>query len=150
MMFIEYLRSKGKLEESEARQIFSQMLDTVHYCHNKGIIHRDIKLDNIVFADSSRKKIKIIDFGVSGIFRGEKSKAGSLQYMAPEVLSGWNIESLPGIDVWSLGCILYELLSGEALFQGQKEDVKVHNININNKIGENTSRKIYHPREHVI
>lgn len=80
----------------------------------------------MVFADKLRKKIKIIDFGVSSIFRGEKSRAGSLQYMAPEIINGMNTESKPHIDTYSLGCILYELLHGEALFQGEKEVIKVN------------------------
>jgi calcium-dependent protein kinase len=99
------------------------MIETFIYCHLKGIIHRDIKPENILFSDTSKTRIKIIDFGVSGLFQGEKSKAGSLQYMAPEVLSGWGIESLPPIDVWSLGCILYEMLNGHPLFDDKSEEV---------------------------
>jgi serine/threonine protein kinase len=122
---LEYLTEKIRLEEDEAREIFKQILDTVNYCHHKGIIHRDLKLENILFSDSTRKLIKLIDFGVSGLLKGEKSKAGSIKYMAPEVVGGSNTESLPQLDVWSLGCVLYEMLTGEILFIGTRDEIKV-------------------------
>ncbi len=81
-----------------------------------------------MFTDKQRKYIKIIDFGVSGLFKGEKSKAGSIKYMAPEVLSGDNTESRTYIDIWSLGCILYHLIVGEELFKGNREEIKVINL----------------------
>jgi serine/threonine protein kinase len=125
---IEYLKEHKKLSEDEAREIFIQILDTVSYCHSKGITHRDLKLENIVFSDKSKTIIKIIDFGVSGLFKGERSKAGSIQYMAPEVVSGSNTASSPQIDIWSIGCMLYELISGEPLFQGEVDVMKVFMI----------------------
>lgn len=114
------------MEEEECKEIFKQILESVNYCHQKNIIHRDLKLENVVFTDKLRTFIKIIDFGVSSLFKGEKSKAGSIRYMAPEVITGANTESHPNIDIWSLGCILYELLTGEVLFQGNNEEIKVN------------------------
>ncbi len=122
---LEYLKEKGRLEESEARGLFLQILTTVSYCHKKNIIHRDLKLENILFGDEERKIIKLIDFSVSGIFEVDKCSSGTLKYMAPEVLSGLDTQSLPQLDIWSLGCILYELLTGEVLFKGTKEEIKV-------------------------
>lgn len=120
----DYLKEKPRLDEDEAREILYQILDTVNFCHEKGIIHRDIKLDNVVFANKQRTKIKIIDFGISGLFKVEKSRAGSLAYMPPEVIGGHNMESLPSIDVWGIGCMMYELLTGEKLFHGKEKEVK--------------------------
>jgi serine/threonine protein kinase len=74
-----------------------------------------------MFTDNKKKHIKIIDFGVSGLIIGEKSTAGSIKYMAPELVSGSDIESKPSLDIWSLGCILHELLSGESIFKGKKK-----------------------------
>jgi serine/threonine protein kinase len=111
--------------EEETRVIFGQLLSAVQYCHLKGIIHCDLKTENVVFADETKKKIKVIDFGVSGIFKNEKVNAGSLQYMAPEIIGKWNIDSMPQIDIWSLGCILYEMITGHPMFSGQKEEMKV-------------------------
>lgn len=121
----EYLKEKQVLEENEAREIIKQILDTVNYCHESGIIHRDLKLDNVLFTDKTRRTIKIIDFGISGLFKNEKSRAGSLAYMPPEVIAGHNIESLPQIDAWGIGCLLYEILIGERLFQGSQKEIKV-------------------------
>jgi serine/threonine protein kinase len=121
------LREKKKLSESEARELFRQILEAVLYCHSKGIIHRDIKLENILFSNEERTKIKIIDFGVSGLLKTEKSKSGTLRYMPPEVVNGSNLNSLPYIDIWALGCILYELITGETLFKGNsREEIKVY------------------------
>ena len=120
----EYLKTKGRLKEKEARSIFIQLLKAMKYIHNKQITHRDLKPENILFTDIEKTNIKIIDFGVSGLFQGEINKAGSLSYMAPEIVGGWNYESQPAIDVWSLGCILYEILTGEKLFDGKFNEKK--------------------------
>jgi serine/threonine protein kinase len=118
----DHLKEVKKMDEVQAREIFTQILEAVQYCHSKGIIHRDIKLENIIFSNPERKDIKIIDFGVSGLVKTEKSKSGTLRYMPPEVVGGTNTNSLPSIDVWGLGCILYELVTGEQLFKGSSRD----------------------------
>jgi serine/threonine protein kinase len=119
------------LTEDEARYIFKQLLETVAFCHSRSIIHRDLKLENILFKDEERKKIKIIDFGVSGFIQNEKSKCGTLRYMPPEVIDGTNTNSLPTVDIWGLGCILYELITGEILFKGtSKNEIIVYLINL--------------------
>jgi len=60
-------------------------------CHSKGIIHRDLKLENVLFEDKDHKMIKIVDFGIAGFCLNnlkEKTDAGTYKYMAPEVLTG--------------------------------------------------------------
>ncbi len=85
-------------------------------CHKKGIVHRDLKLENFVFKDENKTWVKIIDFGVAGLIKEDKEPAGSLPYMPPEVIKNLKTELDSNIDIWSLGCILYELLVGERLF----------------------------------
>jgi serine/threonine protein kinase len=86
------------------------------------VIHRDLKLENILFADAMKLRIKIVDFGIAGIaaknVMGEKSEMGSLLYVAPEVLTGKDTSATPALDVWSMGCIFYALLTGSLPFLG--------------------------------
>jgi serine/threonine protein kinase len=146
------LELRDKLSETEAKSIFRQVLEAVNFCHSKGIIHRDIKLENILFSDENKTKIKIIDFGVSGLVKSERSKCGTLRYMPPEVITGSNTNSLPSIDVWGLGCILYELLTGEVLFKGNTRPETRVSINITKDLilkganisGENISIEACH------
>eukprot|EP00826_Nyctotherus_ovalis_P034934 TRINITY_DN2953_c0_g1_i13.p1 TRINITY_DN2953_c0_g1~~TRINITY_DN2953_c0_g1_i13.p1 ORF type:complete len:338 (+),score=55.20 TRINITY_DN2953_c0_g1_i13:846-1859(+) len=117
----DYLKSKGKLTELEAHDIFVQILQAVNHCHALNIIHRDLKLENVLFLNAEHKKIKIVDFGIAGLIqdnKADKSKAGSLRYMAPEILTGKNIEARPALDVWSMGCMLFALVCGELPFNG--------------------------------
>lgn len=65
------------------------MLSAIEACHSQGIIHRDLKLENVLFESKARSRIKIVDFGISGVSKGniaEKTDAGTIRYMAPEVL----------------------------------------------------------------
>jgi serine/threonine protein kinase len=109
------------------------MSEAIRYCHNSKIIHRDLKLENILFADPFHSSLKIVDFGIAGMFsigsEGEKSNAGSLLYIAPEVLSGRDIHASPSLDIWSMGCIIYYLLTGSHPFgrADTRKDI-THNI----------------------
>lgn len=65
-----------------------QIFRAVNYCHRKGVIHRDLKLENILFWDQERTRIKVVDFGIAGVCRAQekdKSDAGTIKYMSPEV-----------------------------------------------------------------
>lgn len=114
-----YLKNKfeRRVPEIEAKLIFRQLVKGIEYCHQKNILHRDIKLDNILIEDSN-KSIKIIDFGFS-ICSATKLKisCGTLAYMAPEIIS--KIEySGKKADVWALGVVLYALVCGRFPFRG--------------------------------
>jgi len=129
----EYVSKKTRLEEEEARQIFVQILHTMQHCHTLGIIHRDLKLENVLFADESHTNIKVVDFGIAGLIKdefAEKSKAGSLKYMAPEILSEKNIEARPSIDIWSMGCMLYAMTCGELPFTGKNPTEVINKIKL--------------------
>lgn len=117
-----YVKSRGSVSELEARKIFRQLVYTVDYCHNKYVIHRDLKPSNILISSQHTLDVKLIDFGISGSNYGkDKSTAGSLAYMPPEVLASDNTAAEPAIDVWALGVILYFMVYGYLPFRGRSE-----------------------------
>ena len=91
--------------------------------HSLGIIHCDVKPENITIASYSRATVKIIDFG-SSCFTSDhlSSYIQSRSYRAPEVILGLPYDGK--IDVWSLGCVLAELHSGAPLFPGEHKVIK--------------------------
>lgn len=118
-----YVRDRGPLPTDEVYSIGIQMCEAIRYCHNSKVTHRDLKLENILFSDASCTRIKIVDFGIAGMFKhggeGERSDAGSLLFLAPEVLSRTDNSATPGLDVWSLGVIFYCLLTAQHPFLGE-------------------------------
>ncbi|CAD8160254.1 unnamed protein product [Paramecium pentaurelia] len=110
-----------KLDEDDAKLMFRQIVKAVDYCHSLNIIHRDIKLENILLKDNN--EIKLIDFGFSvlvnrdcklGVFCGTPS------YMAPELVNKQDYFGKP-VDVWALGVLLYVLLTGHFPFKGSND-----------------------------
>ena len=111
--------------EDRASKLMRDMISAVHYLHSKGIVHRDLKLENFLFeAKSSSSPLVLIDFGLSKHFEhGERltQRVGSCYYTAPEVLAGSYDYRC---DIWSLGVLCFMLLSGSPPFFGKTvEDV---------------------------
>lgn len=113
------LKKSGKhLEESQVIEWFIQLVLAVQYMHSRRVLHRDLKTRNIFLKNNL---LKLGDFGISRILMGTTDMAttftGTPYYMSPEVLKheGYNSKS----DVWSVGCILYELCALEHAFEGQ-------------------------------
>ncbi|XP_019200337.1 PREDICTED: CBL-interacting protein kinase 18-like [Ipomoea nil] len=107
--------AKGRLVESVARKYFQQLIDAVEFCHNRGVYHRDLKLENLLLDEDGN--LKVSDFGLSALAESKQqddllhTTCGTPAYVAPEVISrkGYNGEKA---DIWSCGVILFVLLAG--------------------------------------
>ena len=133
----EYIISneEHRLSEQQTAQLFAQMMDALHYLCSINIIHRDIKLENfLVMQEESLLRVKLIDFGFAVEVReGEKirEKLGSLNYMAPEIHLDKDYDFKA--DMWAVGVVLYNMLSGKQPFSGENEDLLINKI-INDEI----------------
>ena len=125
-----YVRKRRKLKEDVAKYIFKQIVAGIKYVNQKGILHRDIKLDNILLTSEGR--VKICDFGVSKLAKpGDimMEQCGTPAYIAPEVFEGKGYEGYAS-DIWSAGVVLYAMLYGTVPFKAsnmtdlQKQIVK--------------------------
>ena len=118
-----YIVKKEKLEENEASMFFYQLINALEYIHSKGIAHRDLKPENLLLVENNTI-IKIIDFGLSNYFNGEKqleTPCGSPSYASPEIIKG---DAYNGfcIDVWASGIILFAMLCGYLPFDDDEEE----------------------------
>jgi len=128
---LEYVAQKGRLSEEETRVYFAQIIDALDYCHRNKIIHRDLKLENIMKVTSHCDRVKIVDFGIAGLCAGRQSeltKAGSLNYMPPEIFKNKDVGASPDLDVWALGCMLYAMVIGNLPFVGKTDSELKKNI----------------------
>ena len=109
-----HLLTHGRMEAVKVQKIFTQLVGAVSYVHSKSCVHRDLKLENILL--DKHENVKLVDFGFTREYQGTTSYlqtwCGTVCYSAPEMLKG---EKYAGekVDVWSLGIILYALLTGE-------------------------------------
>ncbi len=111
-----FVKKRRKLSEKIAKILFRQIIQGISYIHSKGIVHRDIKLENILL--DLNNIIKICDFGVGKIVKPGiklKEQCGTPVYMAPEIVKGEEYEGFP-VDIWSAGVALYIMLSGNIPF----------------------------------
>ena len=145
---------KNRYNERQLAVLFYQVFSGLCYLHEKKIIHRDLKLENIMVSEIEKDIetgeeyfwIKIIDFGTAKIFeknKTEKSIIGSSYYIAPEVLKQKYNEKC---DTWSVGVILYMTLVGVAPFDGKTDDEIIKRIKVG-KYNKNNSRFVEHSEE---
>lgn len=120
-----------------------QLLSGLQHCHERGILHRDIKASNLLIDKNGT--LKIADFGLANFFppkqRPLTNRVVTLWYRAPELLMG-STDYGVGIDLWSAGCLLAEMFSGRPLMPGRNEVIMhyffkhfVFNFNIYDHMG---------------
>ncbi|KAI1774054.1 Pkinase-domain-containing protein [Hypoxylon cercidicola] len=110
-----YIVMKQKLSEAESRKLFTQLFQGIKYLHDRNIVHRDVKPENILLVDKDLH-VKLADFGLAKII-GEESftttLCGTPSYVAPEILAeGRHRKYSKAVDIWSLGVVLYICLCG--------------------------------------
>ncbi len=117
---------QGPLDQDNAIKIIAALADALSYAHSRGIFHRDIKTSNILLVDSESKlpDVRLIDFGVAAIqhkkdesFKVQgRTIVGTPQYMSPDQCYGMSYDERS--EIYSLGCVMFELLTGKPPFQG--------------------------------
>lgn len=116
---LDYIISHGRLRERVARKFARQIGSALEYCHKNNVVHRDLKIENILISQTGN--IKIIDFGLSNLYDPSShlgTFCGSLYFAAPELLNA-KVYTGPEVDVWSFGVVLYVLVCGKVPFDDQ-------------------------------
>ncbi len=127
-----YCRPNKRLPVVQVVNIISQAAATLDYAHRKGVVHRDIKPANIILLHE--EQIKVTDFGIARIASSSRTETGIIlgtpSYMSPEQVAGKKVDGRS--DLFSLGVVMYELLSGEKPFQGESMTALMYNISNSN------------------
>ena len=113
------IKRENGLPESLASKYFLQIVNAVYFLHQNNIIHRDIKPENILIGDNNL--LKLCDFGWAKelTMNNRSTFCGTVEYMAPEIVGSGKYDC--GVDIWSLGILLYELLIGHSPFKSKKD-----------------------------
>lgn len=137
LIFMEFVSGEGldslierrALSTEESLEIFESIVESIAYVHSNGIVHRDIKTDNIKISDSGTPKL--LDFGIakdpSSLNMTEVGGViGTPNYLAPELLEGRGAS--PQTDIWALGVLLYKMLTDRFPFEGERIEILVLHI----------------------
>lgn len=130
-----YIADKaGHLDEKECISLFTQMLEALDFIHSNHIIHRDIKPSNFIV--SSRKKVKLIDFGIAKRLEGRDKKLtrtginmGTPFYMSPEQVRGENVDARS--DIYSMGVTLYQMAAGHCPYSDATSEYSIYDQIVN-------------------
>ncbi|KAJ3191311.1 Map microtubule affinity-regulating kinase [Irineochytrium annulatum] len=117
---IEYIASRNYLTEKEARRLFRQIISAMDHCHLANVVHRDLKLENLLLTE--QKNILISDFGLGRTFLNDKDDymktfCGTPNYAAVELISGIPYIGVKS-DIWAMGVVLYVMMTGRPPFSG--------------------------------
>ncbi|CAI9753107.1 unnamed protein product [Fraxinus pennsylvanica] len=123
-------RSEGRLTAPQIKCYMQQLLSGLQHCHERGILHRDIKGSNLLIDPNGM--LKIADFGLANFYQNKTkptltSRVVTLWYRAPELLLG-STDYEEGIDLWSAGCLLAEMFEGRPIMPGRNEIEQLHKI----------------------
>ncbi|MCW8853544.1 MAG: HDOD domain-containing protein [Gammaproteobacteria bacterium] len=123
----DYLKREGKLSSKKAINIISPVLNAIGYAHKRGVIHRDLNPDNIILT-SDNNKPRLMDFGISTLLgnKAEDGIWGTLNYLSPEQCEGQ--QATAASDTFSIGLILYEMLTGEKAAPGGDKYAVINKI----------------------
>ena len=124
------LLQDNRLPEPEARKYFRQLISAIDHSHRANVVHRDLKLENMLLDEN--KNLLVTDFGLGRSFDPESNQfmstfCGTPNYASVEMVSGVPYVGVKS-DIWSMGVILYYLLSGEYPFKGQNTSMLYKNI----------------------
>ena len=124
----DFIKNSVRFDLARIVTIFSQTLDALEYVHAAGVVHRDIKPANIILLEND--KVKVADFGIARVESSEMTTVGTvmgtLSYMSPEQFEGKQVDSRS--DLFAMGVILYELLTGEKPFSGEGFATIMHKV----------------------
>jgi serine/threonine protein kinase len=159
---VDYLNNYKKIDGVKLKRFSKQLVETVKYLHTNNIVHRDIKLENIMI-DESNNRLVIIDFGFGGKITYNKDSmnirdtnkleqrfnnfCGSILYVAPEIWENKPYFGRP-VDIWSLGVVIYTMSQGEFPYEDENnEDEDVHTDKDINKEDENYNKEDYNKED---
>ncbi|CAI6367040.1 unnamed protein product [Macrosiphum euphorbiae] len=119
---LDIIKRDGKIDDNKARKWFMELVNAVEYCHSKGVVHRDIKYENLLMDTSYN--IKLSDFGFArnnmikknGQMKKSSTFCGSYAYASPEIIKGIFYQPNTS-DIWSIGVVLYGMIFGTLPFE---------------------------------
>ena len=138
-----FVKKRRKLSEKMAKFLFRQIILGIQHIHSKNVVHRDIKLENLLI--DFNNNVKICDFGIGRVLNSEDEilydKCGTPMYMAPEIILANKEKGYKGfpVDIWSSGITLYIMLSGNLPFNLKNKKEKKENISLNSIKNHNNS-----------